>query len=103
MSHYRFSQFFISPLFTADATDREINAVDSGTLLWCATYITSSPGSSQPFLLVDKRCALKKTREPGDEAATNTVHTVQPCYYLHHISCNVYVMCTVGEHEIKHA
>ena len=31
MSHYRFSQFFISPLFTADATDREINAVDSGT------------------------------------------------------------------------
>lgn len=30
-SPYRFSQFFISPLFTADATDREINAVDSGT------------------------------------------------------------------------
>ena len=27
---FRFSQFFISPLFTVDATDREINAVDSG-------------------------------------------------------------------------
>jgi insulysin len=25
----RFSQFFISPLFTADVTDREMNAVDS--------------------------------------------------------------------------
>jgi insulysin len=25
----RFSQFFISPLFTESATDREINAVDS--------------------------------------------------------------------------
>ena len=27
---YRFSQFFISPLFNADARDREVNAVESG-------------------------------------------------------------------------
>lgn len=28
----RFSQFFISPLFTANSTAREINAVNSGTV-----------------------------------------------------------------------
>ena len=28
----RFSQFFIAPLFNADMTDREINAINSGEL-----------------------------------------------------------------------
>src|SRR4051812_19445360 len=31
MIDFRFAQFFIAPLFTADVTDREMNAVDSGT------------------------------------------------------------------------
>ena len=30
--HFRFAQFFIAPLFTSDATDREMNAIDSGKL-----------------------------------------------------------------------
>lgn len=28
----RFAQFFISPLFTQDSTDREMNAIDSGII-----------------------------------------------------------------------
>ena len=28
---FRFAQFFLCPLFNSDATDREVNAVDSGS------------------------------------------------------------------------
>ena len=36
-SPLRFAQFFICPLFNADAKDREVNAVDSGERLYHLT------------------------------------------------------------------
>jgi hypothetical protein len=90
MPPFRFSQFFISPLFTADATDREINAVDSGILYLYLYNIVILCGQVNCLvnvlmfrldalviprvegLLVFFPCK-KKIREPEGEAAITAV------------------------------
>ena len=48
----RFAQFFVAPLFTAGATDREMNAVDSGMCL-----ITFGLPTTRSYRLVES-CTL---------------------------------------------
>lgn len=57
----RFAQFFISPLFSASCTERELRAVDSGesitmntTNIWLHEWVT---------LIYQKRCPPARTQE----------------------------------------
>lgn len=101
----RFSQFFVAPLFTASATDREVNAVDSEHSM----RITDDSRRSMATLLVDANpkhpwhwgSGNAKSLRGGAAVRGTDLHTEVVQFYRNHYSAAHMTLTVLGRESLE--
>eukprot|EP00457_Paulinella_chromatophora_P000869 gb/GEZN01000870.1/.p1 GENE.gb/GEZN01000870.1/~~gb/GEZN01000870.1/.p1 ORF type:complete len:1160 (-),score=151.63 gb/GEZN01000870.1/:87-3125(-) len=101
----RFAQFFISPLFTPSATDRELRAVDSENVKnlqsdpWRRFQLRkSSANPAHPFSKFGSGNMSTLSTSPGDQNAV--VREALLKYYQQYYSSSVMSLCVLGTQDL---